>query len=351
MVSFLIVVLLLAAIVELVSLRDALKRITYYSKPSVRVAEPDSEFTLSVTVENKGKLPISYILAKIRLPMVCVLPEGLTVRDSKFKKECHMVFRFRPLQRIKRELRLKISKRGVYSFDGADVLRGDFLGIRNTIRDYLLSEEVIVYPERTTSDKLLSSVGNYCGEVSSRRWLIRDPILTVGVREYTGYEPMNTISWARTAAKGEIMVRDFDYTRDPSCKVLLSLNGLKSFDVDTVDKLCVIARCLCEKLAESGINVDFYTNASILGFSGGKVKKCSGNGRSIDDILETLSRAGSYPLSSPEMFGAYCRNDGSTPTAYAIVCPAHDDSISRLCSALIMDNEQYLSVFTPDDFE
>src|SRR5699024_304525 len=63
------------------------------------------------------------------------------------------------------------------------------------------------------------------GDLSVRRLLYEEPVLTVGVREYTGREPMKMISWKQSARRGSWMVNQYDYTTEASVMVLLNLDS------------------------------------------------------------------------------------------------------------------------------
>jgi len=81
---------------------------------------------------------------------------------------------------------------------------------------------------------------------------MEDPILTVGIKEYTGTEPYHTIHWASSLKCGKLMVRQFDHSTDRSVKIILNIETAKPFwaniDEAKIEKCISIARSIVEQL-------------------------------------------------------------------------------------------------------
>lgn len=337
MVVFLIVLVVLGVLLELISLRDSLDHVEFDCKPETDRTEPGTELALTVTVANTGILPISYIRAAIDCPLELQLPEGVRYDDQQFSKSVDSVFRLWGRQRVKRELTVSVRKRGVHVFHGATLNRGDFLGLRTTQRQYEFRHELLIYPRRMENSALRDALGSYCGDRIAQRHLIQDPILTMGVREYTGREAMKTISWSQSARRGSLMVRQFDYTRDLSCMVMLCANGIHPLDTETMDHCCAIARTVCEELTERGVNVDLYTNAALWGFAGRDVWSCSASAVHQGDMLETLARVYGSAQCSPMALADVCARAAGSDTAFVVIAP-HDSDAVRSALRILHDN-------------
>ena len=52
---------------------------------------------------------------------------------------------------------------------------------------------------RDWADSSADVLSGFLGDVSVRRFIYEDPVLTTGFREYTGREPMKHISWTQSA--------------------------------------------------------------------------------------------------------------------------------------------------------
>ncbi len=69
----------------------------------------------------------------------------------------------------------------------------------------------------------LAPAGALLGDISVRRWIVDDPpLMTIGIREYTGNEPERYIHWPSSMKHNKLMVKNFDFTTDNS--VLIALN-------------------------------------------------------------------------------------------------------------------------------
>lgn len=334
MLIFLIVLLLLAAAVEVYSLYDSLKHVSYRCDLNVNRAEPGAELLVTATVSNTSRLPISYIRCDARYPLSARLPEGMECTEGRFDKTGRSTYRLWGRQRVRRSIAVTIEKRGLHSFNGALLQRGDFLGLKETQREYNQPCQVLIYPKRLNSRALNNALGSYCGDVIAQRWLIRDPIITMGIREYTGREAMKTISWSQSARRGELMVREFDYTRQPSCTVVLCANGIGPGEGDKMDKCCSISRTVCEDLVTRGIAARFISNAPQAGYYQKGVTLITASAGRTDALLEVLARLSASwngPVSSLISECGTLHEDGEV---YVLVSPSRTPAVEEARRAL-----------------
>ena len=291
MLVFLAVVIVLGIGLELYAYFDGTKHISFQYKPDKLYVEPGEAVTVSAEMTNSGRMPISYATTAMAFPVNAQLPDVMPSRKEQFIQWVETDFRLRGRQKVTKSLRVTLSKRGVHFFKGAKVARGDFLGLYQISEIYHDQIPVLVYPKALESQTLCSAIGAYCGDIIAKRHLLRDPVLQMGVREYTGNEPMKTISWTQTARRGQLMVREFDFTRDLSCTVLLSLDGWQPNDENKLDNCCSIVRTVCEELTSQNISVDFYTNGPLMNLDHGNQNmwSCTAGKGNMSDILHTLA--------------------------------------------------------------
>ena len=60
------------------------------------------------------------------------------------------------------------------------------------------------------------------------RFIMEDPVLRLGYRDYTGREPIKQISWTQTARMGRMMVSCQDYTVERTVTVMLNRTQLRT---------------------------------------------------------------------------------------------------------------------------
>lgn len=289
MTALLLIILGAALILELWSLREGIDPITGKVSCSVRGAEPGAVFSVETALQNESRFPASHVKAELRLPSGAVLHEEREFGELCGQLVVPLYFRLKGRSAKSRSCSISFEKRGVYSFPSGLLRRGDFLGLKEKIKTLEPDCSVMIYPRAAESEAVRAALSNFCGELQAERWLIRDPILTLGIREYTGNEPMKTISWSQTAHRGELTVKEFDYTREVSCAVLLNTYGAWMKE-DYPDRCCSLARAVCENLAESGISLEFFTNSQLCGLTYEGFWSCSADSDRLEQIWEILAR-------------------------------------------------------------
>ena len=325
MLVFLIVILLLAALLEILSLRGGAERVDLDFTLNRTRSEPDEPIEVTTTAANGGRLPITYLTVSLGFPLCAEMPAGVTaVRDP---QRCTVtdLLRLWGRQRVSRTMTFRITQRGVYSIVGRELTRGDFLGLRAQSRRLDLRRGVLIYPRRLENAALTEALGNYCGELSARRWLLRDPVLTLGVREYTGSEPMHTISWNQTARRGELTVREFDYTRSMDCSVILCVDHIAVQDTELMDRCCGAARTVCETLIEHGAAAHLFTNAALIGYGLAPYRTVTAAPGREEDLLDVLARATAMAVSPAAELVQRCLEAHTETAAYVLIAPRGDE--------------------------
>jgi hypothetical protein len=167
----------------------------------------------------------------------------------------------RPWQRITRQVRFSLNDRGAYTIGDYRLSAGDLLGLEEG-KLQGKGKPLVIIPERSRSYKSLDALGGFLGDISVRRFILEDPILTTGFRDYTGREPMRPISWTRTARPGSRQVKQYDYTAEHHVVVLLNLEGATQ---EQLEECLRLTRSVCEKLEQRKIPYAFRTNANLPG--------------------------------------------------------------------------------------
>ena len=334
MLIFLAVILLLAALLEYLSLRGGAACVDADFNLSKTRTETLEDLELITCVHNAGRLPVSYCLLRFSFPLSALFPEGTDAKRELYLCSVSDIYRLWGHQTKSRSLTFQMQKRGVYVIKGREISRGDFLGLSLTAGRFDSRRTVLVYPPRLENAVLSEALGSYCGELTARRWLLRDPILTMSVREYTGHEPMHTISWSQTARRGELTVREFDYTRSLNCRILLLVHGLAASEDDLLDRCCSTVRTVCESLITAGVEAQVYTNASLVGYPSQPFRYVTASSGREEDLLEVLARITVTPCSSASVLAEACLASHDDSAAYVLVTP-HNDEEARAALELL----------------
>ncbi len=261
---------------------------------SSSAVEPEETTELILTLINHSRWFLPYIRYRETLP-ADILPAEETAgteTDQRGMITLNGTTWLRPRQILEKRIPLRGTRRGRYLFSHLKVSAGDFLGLEDESRSFDGMRELIVFPKELSMEKLQPVLGGFLGDRSVRRFLFEDPVLTLGFREYTGREPMKRISWTQSARQNGLMVKNYDYTMEPSVLVLLNTE-YGADDREEVLEVCFsAARTVCGWLEKQNIPYDFAMNAVMAGALQNSCYIPEGlGGRHFLGVLESLGRA------------------------------------------------------------
>lgn len=228
------------------------------------LAGPGEEITMTSSLENHSRYPILYAGLSEFFPGGITPISGPIHNQSRHSRgrqphTDYMIY-LPPHRVFNGQVSFSFPERGIYTLGRYYLKCTDFLGFSGQVRSGDLDKKLVIMPERTHIPEILQSLGGYLGDVSVRRFLPEDPILTVGSREYTGHEPMKSIDWIQTARSGKLLVKQYDHTAERDAAVLLNLYGCTR---EEAEECLRITRTVCEELEKKRIPYAFYTNGDI----------------------------------------------------------------------------------------
>ncbi|MDR2572694.1 MAG: DUF58 domain-containing protein [Oscillospiraceae bacterium] len=336
MITLIISLIALGLILEIISLRRDPSKLKYNIDLSTACTEPGVPFTVHSIISNTSRIPVSYLEITEIYPSLSQIPENVEVEKGKraellIKKTC----RIRAFKRKKIALDVLINKRGIFTFIGDSFKLGDFLGFRVQYLTLMHSRELVVYPEKRDYPEITEALGRFFGEVSAKRYLIRDPILTVGIREYTGREPKKEIHWLQSARRAELMVRELDHNRQLSACVIMATEEINFTEEEKLDEICAVARNVCETLIKTGVAVIFYTNAMVMrSVRKNTCWRCEVSTGRTGELLEGLGRTVGYAVASLESLLNYACRENNQDTAFIVILPEDgtrgEEAVQRL---------------------
>ncbi|MFC5702999.1 DUF58 domain-containing protein [Cohnella faecalis] len=205
--------------------RQALKNVTYARRFSRMTVYEGDRIEMVEEIENRKLLPVPWL----RL-------ESYMSRELKFDKQANLdinsgemfqnhlsLFSLRPYRRIVRRHELRIAKRGLYSLNSATMTAGEPLGIVETSKQFPLTLSLLVYPLAIPLQELPLPNHSWLGNIVVRRWIVEDPFLTAGVREYAPGDSLSNINWKATARMGSLQIHRKDHTADHRLVICLNI--------------------------------------------------------------------------------------------------------------------------------
>lgn len=229
--------------------------------PEKTVADPGEVFDLRICLRNTGRWPVPYVRASLFFPQEIrshAVQEGERTANS-----VSYAARLRPHQELTIRAPVSIARRGLYVLPRLTVRGGDFLGVDEQTRELMRFNEVVIAPAPAPEQPVQALLGGLLGDVSVRRFLYEDPVLTAGYREYTGREPMKQIAWAQSARGRGLMVRQPDYTTDPVVTVLVNTELRDAGQFAQREACLSLARTVCQILERQAVPYEMETNASL----------------------------------------------------------------------------------------
>ena len=288
----------LAFFLERLSSRKPFDRLHHDVLLSRNVLECGEPFELTTVITNGKPRPVLFLHLEENVPDGLVLldqdsPEKRIVLDAHNQKKASLqqTLYLMPRQKVTRTVRCSLPDRGRYVMHDGKMEVGDLLGFEANTMQLAYFREMVVLPKKVECPAIEAAFGNYLGDITVRRFILTDPILTAGFREYTGREPMRDISWPISVRQNKLMVKQYDYTSELTASVLLNIangtNEQKEFGYS-------YARCACEFLERKRVSYSFLTNAYVTSSTGRWSFMGEGLGDShLSAILEGLGR-GSY---------------------------------------------------------
>lgn len=332
MIFFLIFLLLLALFLQQTMGGRALDRLTCRIRAEDYLVEPEAPFSITLTVENHSRLPVLFLRVR------CAVPEGAELvpgqkgavqrlaHSAEYRFDCFLM----PRRHLEHTVQFRIAKRGGYQFTGLRLETGDFLGLDETSDRYPGSCWVVILPKRPEEPVHRQVLGGLMGDRSVNRWIHEDPVLSAGFREYTGREPMKTISWNRSLQSGRLMVRQMDHTAEQIVTVLLNLDGGSWDDREVCFRLC---RGVCEMLEQRHLSYAFLHNG-MLQTAVGILPTLEAGPNNLPKILEGLGRA--VPTSAGSLASMVNRvlARGRESGCFLLITPVVDGETRRLVQLL-----------------
>jgi hypothetical protein len=297
MATFLVVLILFGAVLEILSLWDSIVDLRYHCIPSKLGCEPDEVFYLHTVLSNYGPRTISFLQMEELFPkQINILGiEEMPLSDHGCRLYVSMLY-IHGRQKITRTLQVSLPDRGVYALEGCRLIRGDFLGIKEKSIEVAQHEEIIIFPRLLSDENIINTLSGYYGDFSSRRYYIEDPVLVNSYYDYTGREPLRSISWTQSARRNQLMVKDFDHTMDMSVTILLDvyLHWSEGARHEELEYCFSLVRTIAEFMEKKRVSYRLLTNAYIRSESSSYegLQKAGQGAHHYTTLLYTLGQAG-----------------------------------------------------------
>ncbi len=240
-------------------------------------AEEGDEVAVIVTIENRGNLPIPWVLIEDLLPHEALLydPPRLGV-DGKRVQLTHLW----PRTHKSLLYQLKCNRRGYYQLGPLVLETGDLFGLHRRFRVLTQPHFLLVMPKVVPLTGYAISSKRPIGEVRMTYRLYEDPTRISGVRAYQEGDALNRIHWRATARTGQLHSKIYEPSTVAGTTLLLDFHR-DSHDVKHEPRRSELAITAAASIANA---------VTLMGQQVGLIT----NGRDAADRIRTEGWAGDW---------------------------------------------------------
>lgn len=261
-----IIVGMLALLQVLYYQKRALKKVSYTRSFSKKQVFAGEKVELVEVLKNEKLAPVPWVRVESRISPYLRFKsqKNLDIAMDSFHKS---LFFLGGYSRITRRHEISCLRRGYYDCSEVYMAAGDLFGLASVHRDFMGDAKLYVYPLMLRPEELPQSALKWQGDVSVKRWIMPDPILVNGIREYRPGDSQKDVHWGATAKTGVLQVKNRDYTVSP--RVLLCLNvqindrvygAMEPKDIEYMEKGVNVAASLAGWCCSNGVEVGFCSN-------------------------------------------------------------------------------------------
>jgi uncharacterized protein (DUF58 family) len=205
-------------------------------------------------VENRGWLPVPWLLVNDRLPVALTVPPFF-----------RSLLSLQPKDRRRFTYVLHCRTRGWYEIGPLTLTLGDVLGLNSRQREEVNPEHLTVYPKILPLDELGFPSKSPFGNLRARQPLYEDPSRVVGIRDYQIGDSLRLINWKASASAGALQVRRLEPAMTLQTVIFLDVL-LREFDRGSAyaaaELSIVVAASLANHLIDLRQEVGILTNGA-----------------------------------------------------------------------------------------
>jgi uncharacterized protein (DUF58 family) len=277
--------------------RYALRQITYKRHFETKACFQGERIVLIEQITNAKWLPVPWLRVESQLSSRLKFKrvDNFQVSSGELSQNHKSFFTLASYTKVTRKHSVLCARRGWYKLQSVTLTGGDLLAMRSVTRQIPLDEQLLVYPRpaQVPVDKL--PFNSWQGEQSIRRWIMSDPFVIAGVRDYQAGDTFKQVNWKATAKTGRMQVHQYDYTADRSLMIYLNVDDAEGMwrsvtDEALVEQGIAWAAGAAEAVISQGMEAGFAANMPITGLRESiRIEPRSGHEQLIG-ILEGMAK-------------------------------------------------------------
>ncbi|WP_042161794.1 DUF58 domain-containing protein [Paenibacillus gorillae] len=277
--------------------RYALRNIGYTRHFQKRSCYRGEQLELIEQLTNEKWLPVPWLRVESQLSASLHFQhqENLDVSSGQLSQNHKSFFALMPFTKITRRHRITAAKRGLYQLQTVTLTGGDLLGMGQQTRQIPLGGVLVVYPRPAEVPVNELPSHSWQGELSVRRWIIEDPFVITGARDYRTGDGYKQVNWKATARAGRLQVHQYDFTADRKLMVYLNVEDREAMWRSVTSEAIIergieMAAGAAQSVIQSGMEAGFGCNMPMFGGMDSTILEPRGGNGQLIELLEAMAR-------------------------------------------------------------
>ncbi|MDC3417970.1 DUF58 domain-containing protein [Aquibacillus salsiterrae] len=243
----------------------------YYSRSFNRTAVFEGEeIEMIDEISNRKLLPLPWLRLESKMNANFLFQnqddKGAQVENEVFHRTIFSLF---PYQKITRKHFLTCTKRGYYQLDTVSMSIGDPFGFSEKFQSMEAKTSVAVYPRLVPIEEIPLPSHSFLGEIFVKRWIVEDPFVNAGIRDYQNGDSLQTINWKATARAGRFQVNKKDFTADHHLLIYVNFDQTEDIWLPIenpafIERAISYAASIAEYSLRNGVSTGFGCNGYLV---------------------------------------------------------------------------------------
>ncbi|CAG7631643.1 DUF58 domain-containing protein [Paenibacillus allorhizosphaerae] len=274
------------------------QKLSYERYFNVRACYPGDKVEMVERLSNHSPLPVPWLRLESLIHGNLKFGQqfNLDISDGTMFQNHRSFFSLMPFTKITRRHKITCLERGCYRLRTATLTTGDIIGLHKTSRQLTVDGELLVYPRPIPLEEIDLPTHSWQGDFTVRRWIVDDPFMIAGAREYRTGDPLKGVNWKATARSGKLQVHQHDFTAEHRLLIYYNVEDHEGMwdqvnNVALMEKGISYAAAFAELAIERGMDVGFGTNAHSIDDPSEPVRVVPMSGYAqLEYMLETMAK-------------------------------------------------------------
>jgi uncharacterized protein (DUF58 family) len=278
-----------------------MKGLSYHRTFNVPAAFPGETAEMVEVIENVKPLPLPWLRLESMIPasLRFASQSNLDIDEGELYQNHKSLFSLRPYTRITRRHTVTCLRRGVYTLQSATMTCGDLFGMSAQTAQLKMNASILVYPALVPLSDIPLPAHSWQGDYSVRRWIVSDPFMTAGVREYRPGDPMNRVNWKASARSGAMQIHKEDFTANQRLMIYINFDLNEQMwgavtEPEAIEKAIRYAASIANYALQQGMEVGFGCNGYFVDSDRGvkrpvRIEPAAGSGQ-LYGLLAAMAR-------------------------------------------------------------